>query len=332
MSLIPKIVQWYGGKQQIADEIISIMPEHRHYIEVFMGGAAIFFNKSKAPLNTLNDVNGNLTNLFIQVRDHYDELSEKLYWTLYSHKQYKIFYNQYLSGFKEQSDLDRAMAFLFLVRASYASNIQGGCFSAAIGTNSATSFNQSMIEKLKLARHKLDSVIIENCSFIDIFKKYDKPEEKVFFYCDPPYLGTEDFYESEFDWDLHKVLFNFLSKCKSKWLLSYNNAPEIISLYKDFYIQKIDIKYSFGGNSITGALVKNKQELLITNYYPKRPQLHLLDNPKEIDEITDEDKKRIHFQEEQKRIEDERQQAKDKQLSKRAKQNFKQDDLFASGV
>jgi site-specific DNA-adenine methylase len=128
MALIqPGIVNWYGGKFALARQIVSVMPEHDHYVEVFMGSAAVFFNKPKATLNVLNDLNGNLVNLFIQTRDNFDELAEKIYWTLYSRDQYNIFKKQLEdSSIYKMSDIDRAVAYYVIVRSSFSGGVEFG--------------------------------------------------------------------------------------------------------------------------------------------------------------------------------------------------------------
>lgn len=286
MSMCPSIINWFGGKQKLARQIISIMPEHQHYVEVFMGGAAVFFNKPKVPRNTLNDINGNLVNLFIQVRDNYDILAEKIYWTLHSRKEYIEFYKHYSNGFKDCDDITRAMMYLLLIRGSFNGMIEGS-FSASIESSSAK-FNLALLERIKLARIKLDSVVIENRHFKDIIKKYDAPGSLL--YLDPPYyitLKEKSYYEyrlSEFE---HTELANYLHKCKAPWILSYDDVPEIITLYKNNYLQRLSVKYVFGSRKRS----RKVNELLIANFPMRKPQLNIFDEDSDIsiDDITDEE-------------------------------------------
>ena len=290
MSLIPTIVSWYGGKNKLAHQIISIMPEHEHYVEVFMGSAATFFSKPKVPRNVLNDINGHLVNLFVQVRDHYEELAEKCYWTLYSREEYKKFYRLYQDGFVVIDDITRAMMYSFLVRANF-NNMIGLGFSASIESNSAN-FNLALLQRMKLAREKLDSVVIENRSFGEIIEKYDVPDTLI--YLDPPYYVTLEevhYYEHVFSELQHFDLAYRLKKCKAPWILSYDDVPEIVELYKDFFIQRTEVKYSTNNST---QKVKKVSELLITNFRAKRPQLDIFDEAPETDfsfqEVNDEEK------------------------------------------
>lgn len=285
MSLYPTIVNWYGGKVKLARQIISVMPEHEHYIEVFMGSAAVFFNKPKAPRNCINDINENLVNLFIQVRDNFDELAEKVYWTLYSRNQYKNFVKLYNSNFQDSNNIDRALAYLFLVRANFNSQIGTG-FSASIDSNSAN-FNIALIERLKLARKHLDGVVIENRHYYEIIEKYDR--DGSLFYLDPPYWVADNekfYYENRFKLQQHEVLALKLSNCKSPWILSYDDVPEIVDMYKEFNVMRIGVTYSLGKKS----RVRKIDELLITNFKHKIPQLDIFDESLEVEEVEDEEK------------------------------------------
>lgn len=285
MSVIPNVVSWYGGKVKLARQIISVMPEHSHYVEVFCGGAAIFFSKPKVARNVINDINSNLVNLYVQVRDHFPELAEKAYWTLYSRQEYKKFYQLYQNNFEDIDDVTKAVMYLYLVKANFNNRIGLG-FSTSIESNSA-SFNLAMIERLKLAREKLDGVVIENRSFSEIIPKYDVIDTLL--YLDPPYwitMSEKGYYEKVMSSFQHIELEHKLSKCSAPWLLSYDNVPEVIDLYKDFHMQKLTVKYSFGAKKRT----KKCDELLIANFKMKKPQLDIFDESVAFDDVTDEEK------------------------------------------
>jgi len=292
------------------------MPDHDHFCEVFMGSAATFFSKQKSSKNTLNDFNSNLVNLFIQVRDNYDALAEKCYWTLYSREEYEKFYRLYQNNFVGIDDVTRAMMYLFLVRASF-NNMTGLGFSASIESNSAN-FNMALLQRMKLAREKLDSVVIENRSYEEIIEKYDK--DGTFFYLDPPYYVTlkeTHYYEKIFTEWQHNDLAYRLTKCKSPWILSYDDLPEVVQLYKDFFIQRTEVKYSINNSD---RKVRKISELLISNFRAKRPQLDIFDENPETDitfeEITDEErdsaelkiklKQELEYEEQQKLLLEER--------------------------
>ena len=297
MSLIPTIVNWYGGKQKLARQIISMMPSHEHYVEVFMGGGSVFFQKSKSPRNTINDYNSNLVNLFIQVRDNFDEFAHKVYWTLYSRQEYKKFYKLHKENYPKISDIDRALMYFYLVRSSFNGMIHTG-FSASVESSSNT-FTKGVLASVKLANEKLQGVVIENRSFHEIIPKYDRGSSLL--YLDPPYWVTmieKKYYEKTLSLMQHVHLRDLLAKCESPWLLSYDNVPEVVELYKNFTIMKISANYSLYKQSGKGDSRKI-DELIISNIPLadiRKPQLNMFDESgvkidemekKEVDEILE---------------------------------------------
>ena len=65
---------YYGGKQKLAERIISMIPKHRIYCEPFFGGGAVFFTKPPASLEVINDTNGELINFYRVLKTDYKKL------------------------------------------------------------------------------------------------------------------------------------------------------------------------------------------------------------------------------------------------------------------
>jgi DNA adenine methylase len=49
---------WVGGKRLLRDHIISLIPEHRCYIEAFAGGAWVYWGKEPSKVEVINDLDG----------------------------------------------------------------------------------------------------------------------------------------------------------------------------------------------------------------------------------------------------------------------------------
>jgi DNA adenine methylase len=79
----------------MAEWIISFMPPHQTYLEPYFGSGAVFFSKEPSPLETINDIDGDVVNLFRVIRDRPEELARLVYWTPYSREEY---YNSYQAG------------------------------------------------------------------------------------------------------------------------------------------------------------------------------------------------------------------------------------------
>ena len=79
------IIPWMGGKRRLAKHLLPMFPEHSCYVELFSGGAALFFMRpTPAKVEVLNDINGQLINLYRVVQHHFDEFVRQFDWTLTS--------------------------------------------------------------------------------------------------------------------------------------------------------------------------------------------------------------------------------------------------------
>ena len=85
------IVPWMGGKRRLAKHLLPMFPEHSCYVELFAGGAALFFLRPEpAKVEVLNDIDGQLVNLYRVVQHHFDEFVRQFEWTLTSRDLCKI--------------------------------------------------------------------------------------------------------------------------------------------------------------------------------------------------------------------------------------------------
>ncbi len=65
---------WYGGKFNHLNWLLPLLPESTHYCEPFGGSAAVLINKKPSPVETYNDIDGEVVNFFKVLRDRSDEL------------------------------------------------------------------------------------------------------------------------------------------------------------------------------------------------------------------------------------------------------------------
>jgi len=247
-------IGWIGGKKLLRNEIIRRFPEKfSRYIEVFGGAAWVLLAKERhAELEVYNDANGDLVNLFKCVKYHCPELQRELLFMLNSRELFEDFKAQY--SIRGMTDIQRAARFFMLIKTSYGSDVRSyGCVKKNISV---------MVQYLDKIQERLSRVVIENKDFESLIKVYDKPDGLIYF--DPPYYGTEKYYDADFPKDDHTRLFVAITKVKGKFLLSYNDCEYIRELYKGFRIEEICRNHNLVGryNSKEGKY----NELIIQNY------------------------------------------------------------------
>lgn len=82
------VIKYPGSKWSIADWIIKFFPEHHSYLEPFFGSGAVLFNKPRSHIETVNDLDGNVVNLFEWIKRDPERLAHEIYFTPHG-KQYR---------------------------------------------------------------------------------------------------------------------------------------------------------------------------------------------------------------------------------------------------
>lgn len=246
---------WIGGKSKLSDDIVKLIPQHSSYIEVFGGALSVLYRKPKSKIEIVNDINGDLVNLHRIIKSNPHSLSDYLQQLLISRE---IFNDIKLKNFKPRNNIERAAYYYYLLSMSFGSK----------GENFAMPKSRrpkDIYRDFRKWSDRLKFVTIEHMSFEKLIKEYDR--EEAFFYCDPPYFGTESYYKDigGFGKDKHILLRDTLSSVRGKFLLSYNDDPFIRELYKEFNIVSTKkIEYTLGSN--VHARQKRVSEVFISNY------------------------------------------------------------------
>jgi len=251
---------WVGGKSKLADEIISLFPSHRLYVEVFAGALNILYKKrppqSSKQAEIVNDINVELINLHRVIKMNPQSLSAYLNELLISRN---LFNNIRDGKLKPRNKLERAAFYYYLIAQSFGS--KGDNFAM----QAKTSRPRDIYRGFTIWSRRLKFVTVENMSFEKLISEYN--QDDAFFYCDPPYFGTEDYYKNTggFGIEEHIALRDSLVEAKGKFLVSYNDHPFIRDLYKDYRIkQSKEIDYTLGAN--VHERKKKVSEIYIMNY------------------------------------------------------------------
>src|SRR5207253_1233820 len=85
---------WYGGKFSHLGWLLPLLPKTRHYCEPFAGSAAVLLNRSPSPVETYNDIDGEVTNFFRTLRDQLEELVSQIGLTPLSREKFEVAYKR----------------------------------------------------------------------------------------------------------------------------------------------------------------------------------------------------------------------------------------------
>lgn len=245
-------ISWIGGKKLLRKKILEQFPDpgtFDRYIEVFGGaGWVLFFKDSHAKMEVYNDVNSELVNLFRVVKYHSKALQDELDWLLMSREH---FFDA-VQEVRGLTDIQRAARFFITIKESFGTD----CNSFGIRPKNM----QNAVEFLRLASDRLHNVVIENVDFERLIKTYDRP--RALFYLDPPYYDAEKYYPDRFQPEDHTRLKAALDNIKGKFILSYNDCPEIRELYAGYTVMGAERQ----DNLVTMSQSRKYKELIIKNF------------------------------------------------------------------
>lgn len=142
MSKNYPVIPWIGGKRRLAKEILPLFPEHTCYAEPFCGAAALYFLKKQSEVEVLNDINGELVNLYRVIKSHLDEFIRQFRWSLASREMFKWLQ---ITPEDTLTDIQRAARFYYLQKLAFGGKVADQNFGTA--TTSPPRFNLLRIEE-----------------------------------------------------------------------------------------------------------------------------------------------------------------------------------------
>lgn len=259
-------ITYYGGKQQLANDIIGMMPPHKIYCEPFFGGGAVFFAKGPSFLECINDRNDLLITFYKVCVQDFDKLQEKIQCTLHSESEYNKAKRIYANP-KHQSKLNIAWAVWVVTNMSVMATPRGGWKrdNGTGGSHVGVSMAQHRKNFTAAVYDRLRYVQVSCKDAIDVITERDTPD--TFFYLDPPYINCDQKHYRGYTKDDFKKLLQVLSGIKGKFILS-NFQSDILSQFVEdnhWFVKVIDRKCTV---SHLKHESRKKQEVLVCNYRP----------------------------------------------------------------
>lgn len=230
---------WYGGKFSHLGWLLQLLPECHHYCEPFAGSGAVLINREASPVETYNDIDGDVVNFFRALRDHHEELIRAIALTPFSREEYHL---AVCGNTSDISDVERARRFYIKARQARSGLAQTASLGRWANCKDASSGGMSNVvsrwiggaSALDDIAQRLIRVQIENRPAVDVIRLYDSP--KTLFYCDPPYLhatrGDAKAYAFEMDDSQHREFSEVVDECQGKVAVSGYDHPLMDELFK----------------------------------------------------------------------------------------------------
>ena len=261
-SILKTPISYYGGKQKLAATIIGFIPKHEFYIEPFVGGAAVFFQKPASHIECINDTNSELINFYKVCKNRYHELATLVNSTLHSRKQHK----QAAMIYDEPDLFDevrRAWAVWVLSTQSFCAQLDGNFGYDKTDNTTTKKISNKKKEFGEELALRLQNVQVECADALYIIKSRDTPAS--FFYCDPPYYNSDcGHYNGYHEQDFENLL-KMLSEIKGKFILSSYPSALLKSYTKANKWQTWSVEQGVSVNARSGYQ-KRKVEVLTANF------------------------------------------------------------------
>lgn len=268
------IIKYYGAKTNLLKYILPLIPQHEAYLELFVGGASVLFAKEPAKIETINDIDSELVNLYYVIKTPSEALglSEMINTTLHSRSQHQEALRLWREKDKtNQSKVVRAWVIWVLSNMSFVAGIGKGFAFEKKGMRTTLDINRKREyytkHYLKVCK-RLENTQIECLDCLKCIDYYDY--EKLFIYADPPYVGTECGHYGGYTEEDYKNLLTKLSQIKGKFLLSSFQTDLLNEFKEKFNWNQIEIKQDSpaksGKNRELGDKGISKIEVLTYNY------------------------------------------------------------------
>jgi DNA adenine methylase len=235
-----------GGKSKLAARLINWFPDFNTYVELFLGGGNVFLRippeKLEGKKIVLNDLDKDMYTIFAGLKKDPKGVNEKVRRKWLTKEEFPIF--------KNKTDV---LSLITRYKNSFYG--QGKSWNTKRTAGSKADGFTTDYEKIG---NKLKNATITNKSFEKLIPQYDS--STTFFYLDPPYESEK---QTDYkDYVTAEQVFNALQGIKGKFMLSYNDSPNIRKVFSKYHIKSVTTEYAGHSN----AERRKKNEVVITNY------------------------------------------------------------------
>lgn len=261
-------MKYPGSKWSIAKWIINFFPKHHSYLEPFLGSGAVLFNKPRSHIETVNDLDDNVVNLFEWIKRDPEHLAHEIYYTPYARQVYEDAF-----ATVPEDSLQKAVNFYIRLNMGHGFRTNGekvGWKNDVQGRERSYASQDwcNLPEKIMQAAERLRGVQIENRPAMELIQRFNYPN--VLIYLDPPYVlstrrGKQ--YRHEMDDAAQNELLDIALVHKGPVLISGYENELYNDRLKDWHREET-VCYS--------QINSKKKEVLWMNFKPER-QMDIFD-------------------------------------------------------
>jgi DNA adenine methylase len=181
------VLKYPGGKWTVADWLVRHLPAHEVYVEPYFGSGALFFSKHPSRLETINDLDERVVNLWRVLRHRPDELAYAVACTPWARAELR----DVAGDVDEGDEVERARRFLVwcwqqIGRRTGGQGVNGWRWTKDAGSRPLPQWRR-LPERITAAAERLRAAQIECLPALEVIRR--NRQDDVLLYCDPPYMG-----------------------------------------------------------------------------------------------------------------------------------------------
>jgi DNA adenine methylase len=273
---VKSILKYPGSKWSIAKWIISFFPKHHTYLEPYFGSGAILFSKKPSNIETVNDLDWEVCNLFNCIKQDSEKLAKLVYMTPYARSEYDDTFKIDISDLISEIDpFYKAARFLVQCWQGHGFRTNG----YKVGWKNDVQGREAMYavrnwyrlpEWILAITNRLKQVQIENRPALEVIKRHKYPN--VLIYADPPYLletrtAKAKQYKHEMTEQDHVELLETLLEHPGPVILSGYQSGIYDEILKDWHKETVKGRAEYYG--------LDRMEVLWMNFEPAEKQISL---------------------------------------------------------
>ncbi len=262
------IAKYPGSKWSLAKWIIGFFPNHHSYLEPCFGSGAVLFNKRRSSMETVNDLDGNVVNLFEWIKRDPEKLAHEIYYTPYSRQVYEDAFASV-----PENSLEKAVNFYIQLNMGHGFRTNGekaGWKNDIQGREKAYAASDwcGLPGQILQAAERMRGVQIECRPAIEVMERFN--HKNVLVYLDPPYMpGTrhgKQYRHEMYSQESHAELLERARQHKGPLLVSGYGSGLYDDMLKGWHKEEVTSRTQ------TGSV---KKEILWMNFDPFGRQLDI---------------------------------------------------------
>ncbi len=276
-------LRYPGGKNKLAGFIAKICIDNKidgHYIEPYSGGASValyLLLEGFVKKITINDKDRSIYAFWHSILNNTSQFCERIRDVEVTIEEWRK--QRAIQADKENANLlDLGFSTFFLNRTNRSGIINGGPIGGVQQESNYSidcRFNKiDLIDRIRVIASRKKDIRLYKKDAINLIQQVQKESNNsnVIFYFDPPYfLKASSLYLNHYKPEDHEAVSKGIKNIKNiKWIVSYDNVPEILNLYSDCQMKEFSFKH-------TAFKVRMGKEVLFFSSSIKQPDIENYD-------------------------------------------------------